>query len=56
MILTPEEFKLHMTAICQSGDIEAEHVDADWLMCDLLTQLGYGEGVEIFLDSERWYA
>lgn len=29
---------------------------ADKLMCDVLTQLGYGEGVEIFKNAPKWYA
>lgn len=69
-MITPEEFKQKMieikeldreTAKEKYGDnyfstVEDNHRYADWLMCEVLTELGYGEGVEIFEDMERWYS
>lgn len=38
------------------ADVEAAHVYADDLMCTVLYQLGYGKGVDIFRNMEKWYA
>ena len=62
-ILTPEEFAITMTKI-RSGaiyggkmyDEENQHIDADWLMCNVLRSLGYGDGVDIFESMPKWYA
>jgi len=60
--MTPEEFvdkmrntieKCYSSPRCDAEDI---HYDLDMCMCDLLRELGYGEGVDIFLAQERWYA
>jgi hypothetical protein len=53
--MTPEEFKERMEK-CRSEDIEAGHGYADDLMCELLRSLGYGEGIEVFENMEKWYA
>ena len=37
-------------------DAEIAHVKADGLMCELLTELGYGEAVKIFDEMEKWYS
>lgn len=39
-----------------SGDIEAAHGDADTILCDLLTSLGYGDVVAAWDEVEKWYA
>lgn len=61
--MTPEEFADKMREIvkeCEerevNNDAEGIHYDLDMCMCDLLRELGYGEGVDIFLAQERWYA
>lgn len=59
--MTPEEFRDKMRAIFAEDkdsypDLEASHANADGLMCELLRQLGYGEGVEIFEKADKWYA
>ena len=54
--MTAEEFALKMNEISDSDDLEERHVDADALMCDLLRELGYGDGVEIFMNMYKWYA
>ena len=53
---TPQEFAKKMSQLAESGDEEADHVKADELMCQLLTSLGYGEGVKIFRDMHKWYS
>ena len=47
-----------MVAIAKKnkGDTEAFHSDADDLMLELLTQLGYGEGVKVFCRTPKRYA
>ncbi len=61
--MTPEEFKKAMIEIVGRtpekkgyGDPEGSHSAADDLLCQVLKDLGYNEGIEIFLESERWYA
>lgn len=57
-ILTPEEFAERMRKIPEINgafDHEANHIDADTLICDLLKSLGYREGVQIFKKMEKYY-
>ena len=55
--MTPEEFRDKMQEIFGDRyDTEDAHLEADDLMCKVLTDLGYGEGVEIFTKAEKWYA
>ena len=56
--MTTIEFKEKMIEIAKRNDLdeEATHAEADYLMCDILTDLGYGEGVNIFYEMTRWYA
>lgn len=53
--LADEEAAAQMRAIA-SGDIEAQHSDADRLLCSLLAGLGYPRTVEAFNVMEKWYA
>lgn len=57
------EFKEKMEEIIKSNmlpvygfDNEAAHISADNLMCELLIQLGYEEGIQIFKDMPKWYS
>ena len=54
--MTPEEFKKEMEEIEQVGDGEIRHDFADTLLCEVLEELGYSEGVKIFKSMEKWYA
>lgn len=54
--MTPEGFAWEMRLIARGDDEEVEHSDMDDLMCELLTSLGYEEGVQIFKDAHKWYA
>jgi len=59
MTTTPDEFKKRMREIFpESGgyDPEAAHVDADDLMCEVLEDLGYGDGLKPFKTANIWYA
>jgi hypothetical protein len=65
--MTPEEFKRQMEIIrgwedddskstpCTSFGEEG-HRKADYLMCTALKELGYGEGIEIFRSTDKWFA
>lgn len=47
--MTPKEFEEAMDKIYSNPfDIRIAHYDADKLMCDVLRQLGYEDGVEIY--------
>ena len=37
-------------------DQEDFHREADSLMCDLLSELGYSQGVEVFRNTPKWYS
>lgn len=56
--MTPEEFKLKMQTILTEYDdnIENAHYAMDELMCEVLSDLGYEDGVKVFENSERWYS
>jgi len=32
------------------------HIEADDLMCAQLRRLGYGDGVDVFEEMDKWYA
>ena len=58
--MTPAEFAAAMQSIAlranDDGDLEHEHAQGDDLMERVLTDLGYGEGVRIFREMDKWYA
>jgi len=56
-IPTPEEFKDAMEKLTAlDEDKEMMHGLMDDVMCWVLRRLGYGEGVEIFKKTDKWYA
>ena len=56
--MSPVEFRDRMAEIAKRSlyDPEESHGKADDLMCEILTNLGYGEGVKIFEEMDKWYA
>lgn len=59
--MTPEEFEMKMREIRRTlhdeyDDEECCHSAMDDVMCELLVMLGYKAGVDIFLDTPKWYA
>lgn len=54
--MSPEEFLVKMKNIDTIADIEQRHKEADNLLCELLKQLGYNEGIEIFHSMKLWYS
>ena len=58
MTMTPKEFAEAMEAAAKfyEADVEIGHSSGDHLMCRVLSELGYNEGVEIFQDMTKHYA
>ena len=54
--LTPAQFAQEMTRIASMCDKEDRHGKADDLMAKLLTSLGYGKGITVYIDMDKWYA
>lgn len=63
--MTPEEFAEKMQKARETTgfifgtevpDIETAHENMDDLMCQVLRDLGYGEGIDIFCNADKWYA
>lgn len=54
--MPPDEFARRMTLAFEDECPEGGHIEADRLMCELLTSLGYGVGVETFRSARKWYA
>lgn len=54
--MTPEQFAARMREFARHDDLEARHGNADLLMCRVLRTLGYGEGIEVYVEMGKWYA
>ena len=54
--MDPKDFYTEMVRIVFTENEEIGHIHADELMCDILTQLGYGDGVKLFEQMEKWYS
>jgi hypothetical protein len=56
MTMTPEQFLEFVKGFQGGGDPEIAHSEIDEVMEQILTDLGYGEGIEALQDVTRWYA
>lgn len=60
--MTPEEFTERMRNVhlerswAQYPNTYDDHMEADKLMCQLLREMGFGEGVEVFEKMEKNYS
>lgn len=62
--MTPKEFADEMRRITDDEqhksdpywDTEQVHIEMDCVMCEVLEDLGYSEGIEIFRNELKWYA
>lgn len=54
--MTREEAIKQLRAIPPGHDIEAEHVEADSILCRLLIALGYADVVAEWEKVDKWYA
>ena len=50
------EIKEKLKEYAEVSDREVAHREADWILCELLTELGYKEIVEIYHKIGKWYA
>lgn len=55
-VMTPEEFEQRMIEISMMDDTQDRHEYGDSLMQEVLTQLGYGSGADVFEEFDKWYA
>ena len=55
-MITPAEFEDRMMEIAANGDPERMHSDADDLMREVLIDLGYAAGIQVYDRMERWYS
>ena len=55
---TPEQFRDEMQKISEEigEDEEMAHIQMDGVLCRVLAELGYSEGVAIFDEQGKWYA
>lgn len=56
-MITPEEFAKRMQKLkdLNINYQEMAHKNMDALMCMVLKELGYGEGVKIYLSTDKWF-
>jgi len=53
--MTPKEFKEEMEKLAADSNTEDAHQKMDTLMGEMLYELGYAEGVDVFDNREKWY-
>jgi len=51
-----QEFEKRMREIAKVKCSEDRHIMADSLLCDVLIQLGYGDGVEVYENIDKCYS
>ena len=52
-----DEFNEKMKYISENQwRTEDAHIEMDDVMCYTLKKLGFGKGIEIFKDTEKWYS
>jgi hypothetical protein len=51
-----KEQALERLAALDGFDKEHDHVEADFILCDLLVSLGFEDVVEAFEAIDKWYA
>lgn len=53
--MTPKEFEQKMREIANEWNAEDRHYEADCLMADLLKELGYSAGIEVYDEFDKYY-
>ncbi len=51
-----EKYLERLRLIQEKSDIEDRHIEADQLLCDLLTELGYDQIVKQYGEIEKYHA
>lgn len=54
--MTREQALTELVELGKSGDIEAAHIDADDILCKLLSDLGYEDVIHLYHKVSKWYA
>lgn len=56
-IITPKEFENRMKEVLDENKewIEGGHEDMDALLCEVLKSLGYEDGIDLYLNADKWY-
>lgn len=54
--MTHDEAITKLRALQTASDPEAEHAEADDILCDLLVSLGYKDVVDEWEKVSKWYA
>ena len=54
--MNPEEFHEKMLELIDDSDPEGSHFDMDELMCYVLEELGFEDGVQVFRHAYKYYA
>ena len=54
--MTREEALEELAEIKQNKDKETAHIDADGVLCQMLSDLGYDDVVKAYHDISKWYA
>ena len=54
--MTREEALAELAELKLSKDKEEAHADADGVLCQLLSELGYEDVVKAYHDISKWYA
>ena len=57
-MISPKEFAEEMKRIAEESTTDEEkcHIEMDDYICDVLRQLGFEDGVAIFIDTPKWYS
>lgn len=51
-----KDYTERMKELANNDDVEARHSEMDDLMCEILSKMGFNELVDIFNETEKWYA
>ena len=56
--ITPKTFTRRINRIQKEyeGDKETRHCRLDDMLCETLRLLGYGKGVDVFENTDKWYS
>ena len=56
MKINTEEIIARLKELQQSDDTESAHIQADWIICNLLDDLGYADVTKAYDRIMKWYA
>ena len=55
--MTRQEALISLESIINNqDDVEDDHREADQVLCELLSELGYDDVVNLYQQIEKWYA